>query len=181
MLNINDVPIADRWQLTAFEVMKYSPEFRNSEGHYLKKEWTEFHIGKSFDGVTLTYEDYKVVEDKYIEAFKYLFNYYKCNRIQILETTFFLEQNDLKDIRDNELEKFYLSLKGRKTLNLAEAGMAARLILRSAMYGRFYCKGNKEIGVRFGYDFYMFFNVPEANKREIRDYIEKDIGLFTTR
>jgi hypothetical protein len=181
MLDINDVPLEEQWRLTAFEVMKYNPKFRNSEGHYLKKEWTEFEIGKIFDGVELTYDDYKVVEDKYILAFKYLFEYFKCDRIQFVESTYFLEINELGVIRDQELEKFYLQLKRKRTLNLEEAQKATRLILRSAMYGRFYCKGNKEIGVRFGYDFYMFFNVPEANKREIRDYIEKNIGLFTTR
>ena len=153
MLDINDVPLEEQWRLTAFEVMKYNPKFRNLEGHYLKKEWTEFEIGKIFDGVELIYEDYKVVEDKYI----------------------------LHNIRDQELEKFYTELKGRMTLNLNEAQMAARLILRGALYGRFYCKGNKEIGVRFGYDYYMFFNVPEKNKKEIRTYIEKEIRLFTSR
>ncbi|MBL0261330.1 MAG: hypothetical protein IPQ10_09775 [Saprospiraceae bacterium] len=47
------------------------------------------------------------------------------------------------------------------TLNLNEAQMAARLNLRGALYGRFSAKETKEIGVRFGYDYYMFFNVPE--------------------
>ncbi|MBK9378671.1 MAG: hypothetical protein IPM86_10730 [Saprospiraceae bacterium] len=180
MLDINDVPLEEQWRLTAFEVMKYNPKFRNLEGHYLKKEWTEFEIGKIFDGVELIYEDYKVVEDKYILAFQYLFDYFNCERIQILETKFFLDQSELHNIRDQELEKFYTELKGRMTLNLNEAQMAARLILRGALYGRFYCKGNKEIGVRFGYDYYMFFNVPEK-KKEIRTYIEKEIRLFTSR
>ncbi len=76
MLDINDVPLEEQWRLTAFEVMKYNPKFRNLEGHYLKKEWTEFEIGKIFDGVELIYEDYKVVEDKYILAFQYLFDYF---------------------------------------------------------------------------------------------------------
>jgi len=182
MLNINDVPLEDRWRITAFEVMKYDPRFRNIEGHYLKKEWIMFsEIGKSFDGVKLTYKEYKAVEDRYMSAFQYLFDFFKCYRIQFVQTTFLLDDNELKNIKDKDLEKFYLLLKKKRTLNIQAAQMAARLILRSAIAGRFYCKGNQDIGVRFEYDFYMLFNVPEINKIEIKNHIEKNIGLYTHR
>lgn len=180
-LKKDDIPLKDRWRFNTFEVMKYNPKFRNSEGHFMKKEWTGFDIGKIIDGVELTYQDYKLVEDNYIHAFKYLFNYFECDRIQISEKTFYLGKKKIHRLFDQELEKFYTQLNRRWTLNIDEAQMAARLILRSAMYGRLYCKGNKELGVRFGYDYYMYFNVPEKNKKEIRNYIESEIGLFTTR
>lgn len=182
MLSINEVPLKDRWRLTTFEVMKYDPKYRNNEGHYLKKEWKMFsEIGKLFEGGIFTYEDYKVVEDKYISAIKYLFEYYNCSRIQFSEKYFYLDDNELHIILDEELIIFYHLLKKRRILNLEETGMAARLILRSALYGSFNCKGDKNIAVRFGYDFYMYFNTPEHEKQVIKKYIEKEIGLFTSR
>jgi len=181
MLSENEVPLKDRWRLTAFEVMKYDPKYRNEEGHYLKKEWTEFEIGKSFDGKILTYLDYKIIEDKYISAIVYLFEYFKCTRVQFTKKVIYLDDNELHLIIDEELINFYKLLKNRRILNLEETTMAARLILRNAIYGGFNCKGSKNISVRFGYDFYMYFNTPEHEKQVIKKYIEKEIGLFTSR
>ncbi len=182
MLSINEVPLKDRWMFTAFEVIKYDPKYRNEEGHYLRKEWKMFsEIGKSFEDEILNYEVYRKTEDKYISALKYLFKYYNCSSIQFSEKHFYLDDDELHIIQDEELIVFYKLLKKRRILNLEETGMAARLILRSALYGSFYCKGDKSIAVRFGYDFYMYFNVPENDKQIIRKYIEKEIGLFTSR
>jgi hypothetical protein len=181
MLKLKDINKSDRWILTSIEVMKYNPIFRNKKGEYLKDEWTGFDIGDIIDGKTLTYIEYKRTEDKYIAAIKYLFEYYNCDRIQFIGERYFLEKDELHQILDKELETFYSILKNRRTLNLMETQLAARLVLRSALSGMFYCKGNKDIAVRFGYDFYMYFSVLEVNKQEIRNYIEKDIGLFTTR
>jgi hypothetical protein len=181
MLNIKKISKKDRWRLTAFEVMKYNPKFRNTKGHYIKKEWTEFEIGKSFDGVVLTYQDYKNIEDKYISVIKYIFGYYNCDKIQFVKAKYFMEDDELHLILDKELETFYKLLINRKTLDIKQTQMAARLILRSALSGMFHCKINKNIAVRFGYDFYMYINVPPNDEKEIKTYIEENIGLFTTR
>lgn len=112
-LKKDDIPLKDRWRFNTFEVMKYNPKFRNSEGHFMKKEWTGFDIGKIIDGVELTYQDYKLVEDNYIHAFKYLFNYFECDRIQISEKTFYLGKKKIHRLFDQELEKFYTQLNRR--------------------------------------------------------------------
>lgn len=181
MLELNNIKISERWLFSSFEVMKYNPIYRDSSGKYIKDEWTDYSdIGKILNGVVLTFLDYKKFEDKYIEAISYLFKFYNCDKIQCIIERYYRD-DDLEIINSMDLEKFYYELRKRKVLSLEETLKAARLHLRGAISGRFYMKGNKDISVRFGYDFYMYFNVPEINKKEIRNYIESKIGLFTTR
>lgn len=94
---------------------------------------------------------------------------------------FFLDDEEIKIIRDDKLELFYQLLKKRRILNIEEVEKASRLILRGAIQGRFYSKKNKDIFLRFGYDYYMYFNCLDPDKDKIRSYIEKNIGLFTHR
>lgn len=52
------------WRIT-----KYDPQYRDNRGAYLKDEWTEYEdIGKTFEGKTLTLEEYLKTEDAYIQA-----------------------------------------------------------------------------------------------------------------
>ncbi len=112
--------------------------------------------------------------------FHYLFKYYNCDKIQFVVERYYRDE-DLEMIKDKVLENFYNALKKRRTLSLLETLKAARLQLRGAFSGRFYMKGNRDISVRFGYDFYMLFNTLEKDKKVIQDYIEKKIGLYTHR
>lgn len=60
MLELKDVNKSERWILTAFEVMKYNPKYRDSYGSYLKDEWTSYSdISELFDGVVLTFWNIK--------------------------------------------------------------------------------------------------------------------------
>ncbi len=180
MLEEKDVKKGERWILKAFEVMKYDPKFRDSEGNYTKEEWTTFDdIGKQIDNTKLSFNDYKLVEDRYIQAVEILFNYYDCNKIQFVKERFFLDADDIGEVMDKELELFYFKLQKRRTLSLEETLNAVKLILRGAVTGMFYAKRQKQIAVRFGYDFYMYFNAPDAE--DIRKKIEKETGLYTTR
>jgi hypothetical protein len=53
--------------LNEYRVTKYDPAVRDSSEAYRRDEWTRFaDIGRSFDGVELTYDEYERVENAYI-------------------------------------------------------------------------------------------------------------------
>ena len=55
-----------------YRVTKYDPKNRSSRGIYTVNEWTSYcDIGKIFDGKKLTFEEYREIEDRYIEAIFY--------------------------------------------------------------------------------------------------------------
>lgn len=175
-----DLPKKDRWIVTSLEVTKYNPIYRNKDGHYLKDEWTEFaHIGNTYNGELFTYDEYLRIENMYVSAIEYFFNYLNCYKIRLMRPIYFLDRIEL-DIRNNELYLFYTNLRGRRVLNLQEALKVSKLIMRGAMDGVLFCKGDDEISVRFGYDFYLYLDAPE-DKNKIKEYIENKIGLFTSR
>ena len=52
-----------------FRITKYNPRLRNKSGHYLIDEWTEYSdIGKSFNGIILTMNEYRNFENRYINS-----------------------------------------------------------------------------------------------------------------
>jgi hypothetical protein len=56
-----------------FRVSKYNPQYRNSTGVYVRDEWTEFSdIGRTFQGVRLTFDQYAITEAAYIAVVKAL-------------------------------------------------------------------------------------------------------------
>ena len=51
------------------EIVKYMPEGYDDNGVYCRDEWTDFSdIGKTFDGVIFTMEEYLEIENRYIEC-----------------------------------------------------------------------------------------------------------------
>lgn len=175
-----DLPKNERWIVTSLEVMKYNPIYRDKDGHYLKDEWTEFtHIGNTYNGELFTYDKYLLIEDMYVSSIEYFFKYFNCNKIRLTRPIYYLDRIDL-NLRSKELCFFYENMKGRRVLNLQEALNVSRLFMRGAMDGVLFCKGDDEISVRFGYDFYLYLDTPR-DKNKIKDYIENKIGLFASR
>ena len=95
MINIIELKNKINWQILAKEVTKYNPLFRNSEGVYLKDDWTDFSdIGKIRGGnKRLSYIDYVKIEDKYVSTVKFLFDYYKCEKIQLVSKNIYEDEN----------------------------------------------------------------------------------------
>jgi len=49
-----------------YKVTKYNPANRNEKGYYMLDEWTDFSdVGKQFNGIELTMEEYLKVESAY--------------------------------------------------------------------------------------------------------------------
>ena len=55
--------------MNGWRITKYNPAFRDERGVYLKDEWTSVSdVGKSFDGVVLTFKEYREIEDNYVST-----------------------------------------------------------------------------------------------------------------
>lgn len=167
----------DNWRLTAFPVVKYDPTNRNENGHYLVDEWTDFSdIGKVFGGKLFSYKDYLDIENKIIEAIIYMFNSNGCKKIRMKSIRIFNMPN-LERLFDLQLKSSFHRIIKKRVLNLDEVVLAARLILRGVFIAELHCVNNKEIAVRFDYDYYVYFNTPD--QIGIREFIETELGLFT--
>ncbi len=156
----------------SWRVTKYNPQFRNNRGHYLKDEWVSYwEIGDVFDGKKLTYDEYMISENSYIEA---ILSFMDCCNLQNLRM-FSLEKYKLKkmkDISDSMIHCWNNAYEG-KLLNKKEIRDISRLILRSY----FWCRlKSEDMYVHFGDDYYMFI----GSKRSCCDVIKKieESGLF---
>ena len=166
---------------SVFEVMKYNPKHRDSDGNYIVDEWIDSsQIGEIFNGKVFLLDEYLEIENKYINAIKYLFNYYNCDKIQLVDREFF-EITDLEVLGKEELIPFYNMILKKSEILVSEIEITAKMILRGIFNVNLRCILNKNIAVRFGYDFYMNFSAFEEDKAPIVDYIENEIKLFTTR
>lgn len=175
MLTEKDFKKNELWMFNAATVTKFNPIYRNENGVYQKDEWDDYgDIGRTFDGKKLSFREYKIIEDKYVESIKYLFTFYNCNKIQLISKRLFLD--DLSCLRDDKLGDFYNQIKERRTINISEVEMISRLILRGALNVELWGKDNRNVVVRFDSSYYMFFNCP--NIEDIKNYIEDEIGLY---
>ena len=73
-----------RYCRTMHEIVKYSPEYYNSSGVYLRDEWSSvYDIGKSFDGKVLSITDYLSVENAYLQAIKMIIIAAGCSYVTL--------------------------------------------------------------------------------------------------
>ena len=166
----------DEWRLNAVSVTKYNPAFRNEKGHYLKDEWIGFgQIGRTFSGELLTLESYLQTEEKYINAASNFFRFHNCDKI-VLKS---IEKYDIEDYNlddKNILTSFYHRFSEGETILIGDLEMVIKLILRECMWCELVCSFSEDIAVRFGYDFYMYFN-SNTDMRTLFKKVE-ELGLY---
>ena len=162
----------DTWRLNTKSITKYNPQYRDEEGRYLLDEWTSFSdIGKEFNGVIFTEEEYLTTEGNYIKAAIFIFESVSCNVIVIKNIEKYSDE-----IIDEGLQRFYNDLKEDFYLTLDNIGNAITLILRDNLWCELHCLNNPNVVVRFGYDYYMYANGISSDSyvwEQIRE-----IGLF---
>lgn len=55
----------------SYRITKYNPVFGNEFGYYDRSEWTSISdIGKSFDGIILSFDEYYISENKLFICYK---------------------------------------------------------------------------------------------------------------
>lgn len=165
-------------ELVEIEVTKYDPIYRNSEGIYTTDEWIGVDdIGKENNGKILYLDEYLKTEDKYVEAVKYLFEYYKSEKIQLVGKEI-RHYEDLMNIENLNYKDYHENLHNRRTISIGELDIVVRLSLRCSFWAHLVSKKNRDVSVEFGYDYYMYFKILKEDEDIITEYIEKKIGLF---
>ena len=167
----------DKWRYTTTSITKYNPIFRDENGIFKKIEWISFfQIGQLFDGVKLTFESYSKTERKYIKAAIYFFDFHKTEIIVIKN----LEKNEFSNyefLDKEELSSTYDKISEGSFVSIEDLKVVVKLILRGFIWAELFDKNFNEITLRFGYDFYMYFN----SNQNLEDlFIKvKELGLYT--
>lgn len=164
------------WRYSAFSVTKYNPAYRDVNGVYQKSEWIGFfQVGKNIDGQILTLEEYELTEEKYLTAAYLFFTFHGCVKVRIEN----LEKNYSDDYKypDKEaLLALYNKLESGQVYELEDIKAIVKLILRELIWAELFCDKSDEITLRFGYDFYMYFNSGKNMTSLFREI--ESLGLF---
>ena len=134
-----------------YRVTKYNPIYRNERGNFLKEDWIAVSdIGKSFDNITLTSEEYNRVETTYAQT-----------AIAFLQESgnLCLQVERLEDYGD-----YPITFRQGDVLGKDELEQAFRDVLQERYWCRF---ADDHRFVHFGWDYYMYIGVPIICKQSI--------------
>lgn len=169
--------------MAKYRISKYSPEYRNEKGEYLKKDWTSYaDIGKEFDEEQLTTEKYLSVEKNYSNIVKAIFvdNNIESVMVDELECNFTIgEIQQLLETKGISLSDrdihIITSLKDGYTISRSNLKEVVSLILKDC----FWCKlisTNQRFVIEFGYDLYIYITCDRVTNQIIEQ--AEDIGIY---
>lgn len=156
-----------------WRVTKYNPFYRDDQGRYKEDTWTSIgDIGKSYKGVELTTEEYKVIENTYAAAVVTVMEELeiKTLRIKDLEISDFIIYDGISDCKS---ECFYKTVQDGKEVSIEDIPDLVKLILREILWAKL---ESDDLCVHFGYDFYMYFIAGKEPKESAENIIKS--GLF---
>lgn len=165
-----------------YRITKYNPQKRNKDGHYTDTtEWTSISDIDKKDYDDPTFEQYKKVEDAYVEAIKVILNEKDISMLTIEMLELYDSKDDFEKLmKTTALHEIIVdynteikTLKNGLTLNLFQIEKLIRLILRETIWMLLKGPGIK---IKFGYDYYMYVTCSELSINSVR-LIEKS-GLF---
>lgn len=168
------------YKLQKYRISKYNPLFRNDEGHYTKNEWTEFtDIGKIYDNIIFTYEEYLKIESKYINAILYIIKELRLKNVTLVGLNIYSNNENNENIEPellhiiDELDLF----NGSICVTIEELSSYLKLNFRDLI--NFDVVIDNTNIITFGYDFYMYYHtkISENEFDKIKESIE-NIGLF---
>jgi hypothetical protein len=142
-----------------YRVTKYDPAYRDASGTYTRDEWTSVtDIGRSFQGVVLTREDYQRAEDAYVTT-----------------ALAFLRETAVSSLAVAGLESHSgeSSLTDGALLELDQADAVIRQLLRE----EFWCRLEAANGfIHVGYEYYLYVGVGRACPAA--QELSRTLGLF---
>ncbi|MBS9464380.1 hypothetical protein KIM67_18305 [Flagellimonas sp. 389] len=159
-----------------FQISKYNPVFKTEDGKYIKDDWTSVSdIDKIFDGKLLTVDDYLDMEAKYIAIVKKVLDETESSYLKVVGLEKFDDYLDKAENipYDNRSDEIYESLKEGKVLNLDDALILLKLVLRNNVWCYL---TNKYVTIQAGDDFYIYITL--ENEPKFFNTLEDDIGLF---
>ena len=183
---------------TADLIVKYAPENYDERGIYRKDEWTSLiHIGKVDDGKRFTREEYLETEDKYVQAVIRGMELAGCSFLTVEYLSIHRNKSNMKrftpkDPKDplheqnKALYDMFLSIKEGMRIHISQIEKAVRLNLREFMNCDLTNK-KKDFYVRFGFDYYMYFNsnidkcILKKRDRENRSVFQSEMTRTRTR
>ena len=143
-----------------YRITKYSPEFRNLSGAYLRDDWTSrADIGRQFNGILLTSDRYRIVESAYLTV-----------------ASAFLAEAGISQLKVVGLEN-HQAFKGAPEEGAVVSSAEVLTILQSLLREEFWCKleGSSSF-LHIGYDYYMYFEVPKECVNS--SALARSLGLF---
>ncbi|NNU33980.1 hypothetical protein HK413_07110 [Mucilaginibacter sp. S1162] len=157
-------------------ISKYDPKYRDANGYYTKDEWTEYYqIDEFFTTEEIAYNEYLIVEDKYVTAITAFFKINDCIKIEISDKEFKLTNDKLSDGHNTYLLNTFQNIQTKSIIEFDDLEPVIRLILRGFFWGKLRCL-IKDISVEFGYDFYIYFNSMSFSADLIKEV--NDLGLY---
>jgi hypothetical protein len=129
-----------------YRLSKYDPAFRDAQGRYLRDEWImASQVGHRFDGVALTEEAYRRVEDNYVAAVE---AFLREAGVTALAVRGVENRGEVKlDFTDGT----WLDVAGALT------------VVRDMLRERYWCRLESEHAfVHAGWDYYLYVGAPRA-------------------
>lgn len=137
-----------------YRITKYNPEFRDEKGRYILDEWTSVSdIGKAFSGNILSEKEYLKIEGSYIKAICLFLEENNVSALNI-ESLEIYEGEEIIPLKPEERE-FISKITDNMTVNITDAEIIAKLVLRELMWCKF-CAEKNNFKIEFGYDYYMY-------------------------
>lgn len=171
-----------------YDITKYNPEYRDGR-KYLKEEWTAIcDIGKSYDGKIFTEDEYRKVEDAYVQAIKLIMVHLEIPFLKIFdliksfEDDYFMKNvNEYKNLYEDKIVKEYFKIKNKDKYDINNVDLLIKLMLREDLGSTIvYRKGilqKKIVQVFIGYDFLMGIHINLKLDMSLIKEIE-NLGLF---
>ncbi|MBC1551231.1 hypothetical protein HB901_00800 [Listeria booriae] len=155
-----------------YRITKYNPAFRNSNGTFLKDEWTSYSdVGGTFSGVALSLDDYLLIENQYICAVVSLMEYSCIGELSIKGLE--VRDDDFDENTTDEMMKLLEVIKSSEKVNIVDIPSICRLILREYIWAKLEVK---TMFVHFGYDYYMYIGLVQEPREAIEQI--RNGGLF---
>jgi hypothetical protein len=162
-----------------FSITKYNPIYRNEYGHYQHDDWTSISdIGKTFEGIILTYDKYLEVENRYVDSVFCILDFFNVNKVKINHIYKFDKKSDFKDYNSIDLYSTYKIVNTNTVLNNRnQIDDLIRLRLREHIVElELVVSITDRIEILFGFDFYMYLKT-NKDVSVLIDKISK-LGLF---
>lgn len=159
-----------------FQVSKYDPAFRAVDGKYLKDEWTSVSdIGKIFNGKLFSAEEYLKAEANYVRLMKLILDETESSYLRLVGLNkyddFLIKSENIP--YEKKSEEIYSALKEGQVLDINDALIVSRLILRENVWCYLV---NKYVTFEFGYDYYLYITLEKEPK--IFKNVENKLDLF---
>jgi hypothetical protein len=165
-------------------ITKYNPIFRNDLGHFTRDEWISYSdIGREYDGIILSKEEYLRVENLYINAVFVILEHFNADSILVShifkgsETK--PEPERFHRYNDFDLYDSFIKLEKGNHLNIKEdISDILKLRLREYILElELIIDGIPGTEIHFGFDYYMYLKTNKGVKRLTKKI--DNLGLFS--